>query len=165
MTHTSAKAVNNQVFSARLLIENPESSSAVLPLGRRSPSSSISARCRGWRCRIQTRPGDHDSTDSTEYKVFHSHCLLQASTLRVVFFFCRVWLCHTLSKAGAMADSSLCRAGKQQHRLPCSLKNVGRLSSLQSYQGSAASPSPPSAARSHFSSFPPLVCAEDCGGS
>lgn len=37
--------------------------------GRRSHLSSTSARCRGWRCRTQMRLGDHDSTDSTEYKV------------------------------------------------------------------------------------------------
>lgn len=46
------------------------------PPGQRSPSSSTSARCRGWRCHIQTRLDDHDSTDSMEYKVFYSHLLL-----------------------------------------------------------------------------------------
>lgn len=45
-------------------------------LGLRSPLSSTSARCRGWRCHIQTRLGDHDSTDFMEYKVFYSCILL-----------------------------------------------------------------------------------------
>ncbi len=37
--------------------------------GQRSHLRSILARCRGWRCRTQTRPDGHDSTDSLESKV------------------------------------------------------------------------------------------------
>lgn len=37
--------------------------------GQKIHSRSISARCRGWLCHTQTRPGDPASTDSMAYKV------------------------------------------------------------------------------------------------